>query len=82
MSTTTTKTHAAGMAALAKNIGARAMARVSPSGSGPFWFVPVTIRDVRSAFGRVDYLVEPTSTAEGDPTWLESGRMRQIGGVE
>ena len=71
-----------GIAALAANLGKIGLVSIAPSGSGGTWQVPAKIIDVRQNFGRTDYLVEPVEPATGSAVWIESVRVREIGGVE
>lgn len=64
-----------GLASMAGMIGKQGFATVNPSGKGAPWRVAVTVRDVRQAFGRSDFLVEPAAPNKGPSAWIESIRF-------
>jgi hypothetical protein len=60
---------------IAGMIGKKGFVAVSASNKGA-WKVAAIIKDVRSSFGRTDYLIEPVAPSTGPAVWVEAVRFK------
>ena len=66
------------LSSIAAMIGKTGLVSVSASNKGS-WGVAAVVKDVRSSFGRTDYLVEPLAPNTGPAVWVESIRFKSGG---